>query len=152
MVIIAKLMAVRSNFLIESMIPPPSVFLLFYSKKFTFAQNSFKMTLSFQQIEVLIAQWTFEKKAQLLNFLVKDLNQSYPGIEKTPNVCGGSACIIRTRIPVWTLVSYRNDGLSDATLLDAYPTLRPQDLNNAWAYYAGNKKEIDQDIRENEED
>ena len=78
------------------------------------------MTLSLEKIEVLIAQWTFDKKARLLNFLAQDLNRTYPGIEKTPNVCGGRACIIRTRIPVWTLVSYKKLGLSDAGLLDAY--------------------------------
>ena len=131
----------------------PSVFHLFLIKKVLFLSKiSIKMTLSFQQIEVLIAQWTFDKKARLLNFLAQDLNQGYNGIEKTPNVCGGSACIIRTRIPVRTLVSYKKDGLSDATLLYEYPTLRQQDLNNAWAYYESNKKEINQDIQENEED
>jgi hypothetical protein len=34
-------------------------------------------------------------------------------------------------------------------LLDSYPSLRQQDLNNAWAYYKANKKEIDTDIKEN---
>ena len=110
------------------------------------------MTLSFQQIEVLIAQWTFDQKARLLNFIGKTLYQTFTGIEKTPNVCGGRARIIRTRIPVWTLVAYKKDGLSDATLLEAYPTLIPQDLVHAWVYYEANKKEIDQDIQENEDD
>ena len=110
------------------------------------------MTLSFQQIEVLVAQWTFEQKARLLNFLQKDLSQNYHGIEKTPNVCGGSACIVKTRIPVWTLVEFKQMGLSDEKLLYEYPTLRQHDLNNAWAYYVTNKKEIDQDILENNED
>ena len=110
------------------------------------------MTLSFNQLESFVAQLSLTKKAQLLNTISKDLGETYPGIEKTPNVCGGSACIIRTRIPVWTLVAYKKDGLSDATLLYEYPTLRQQDLNHAWAYYESNKKEINQDIRENEED
>ena len=109
------------------------------------------MTLSFQQIEVLVAHWTFEQKARLLNFLVKDLSPNYLGIEKTPDVCGGSACIVGTRIPVWTLINYRKLGVSDATLLDYYPTLHQQNLTNAWAYYEANKKEIEQDIRENDE-
>lgn len=109
------------------------------------------MTLSLQQIEVSIAQWTFEKKAYLLNSLAKSLDMTFPGIEKTSNVCGGSACIVRTRIPVWTLVNYRNLGVSDTTLLDYYPTLTQHDLFNAWAYYETHKKEIDQDRRENEE-
>ena len=110
------------------------------------------MTLSFQQIEILFTQWTFEKQAQLLNFIGKTLYQTYTGIEKTPNVCGGRARIVRTRIPVWILVAYKKDGLSDATLLDAYPTFIPQDLIHAWAYYAANKEEIDQDIFENNQD
>ncbi|NEP91259.1 MAG: DUF433 domain-containing protein [Okeania sp. SIO2C2] len=29
------------------------------------------------------------------------------GINKTPNVCGGDACVGNTRIPVWSLVSDR---------------------------------------------
>ena len=110
------------------------------------------MTLSFQQIEVLVAQWTFEQKIQLLNFMGKTLYQTYTGIEKTYNVCGGSACVVRTRIPVWTLVEYKRLGLTDEALLDAYPTLIQQDLIHAWAYYAENKKEIDQDIFENNQD
>ena len=109
------------------------------------------MTVSLSQVESLISKLSFIKKAQLLNYISKDLGEPYPGIEKTPNVCGGSACIIRTRIPVWTLVSFKKLGTNDATLLASYPTLRQQDLNNAWAYYKANKKEIDIDIQENNE-
>ncbi len=64
-------------------------------------------------------------------------------------MCGGSACVIRTRIPVWTLVSFKKLGINDLTLLSSYPTLRQQDLNNAWAYYKAKKNEIDTDIQEN---
>jgi uncharacterized protein (DUF433 family) len=109
------------------------------------------MTISFQQVEAIVAQLTFSKKAQLLNNIAKDIASSFPGIEKTTGVCGGSACIIRTRIPVWTLVTFKNMGTTDTQLLDAYPTLRQQDLNNAWAYYDANKAEIDLDIKENAE-
>jgi uncharacterized protein (DUF433 family) len=109
------------------------------------------MTLSFNQVEALIAKWSFEKKAELLYFISKGMGETFPGIEKTNGVCGGSACIIRTRIPIWTLVSLKNQGASDAVLLDAYPSLRQQDLNNAWAYYNAQKKEIDLDIKENHE-
>jgi uncharacterized protein (DUF433 family) len=109
------------------------------------------MTTSFQQVEALISNWSFSKKAQLLNTIAKDLGETFPGIEKTKGVCGGSACIIRTRIPVWTLVSFKNMGLNDVQLLESYPTLRQQDLKNAWAYYEANKTEIDTDIKENDE-
>jgi uncharacterized protein (DUF433 family) len=109
------------------------------------------MTLSYEQVESVVSTWTWAKKAQLLSVIFKDSGETAPGIEKTKGVCGGSACIIRTRIPVWTLVSLKNDGASDAVLLDAYPSLRQQDLNNAWAYYKAQKKEIDLDIKENHE-
>ena len=116
-----------------------------------FCPKLLTMTLSFNQVEALIAQLSFTNKAQLLYNISKDLNETFPGIEKTPNVCGGSACIIRTRIPVWTLVSFRKAGLNDVDLLTAYPTLRQQDLYNAWAYYQANQTEIDNDVKENNE-
>jgi uncharacterized protein (DUF433 family) len=72
-------------------------------------------------------------------------------IQKTPGVCGGDACIRTTRIPVWLLVGYRKDGLSDAELLEAYPSLTLADLSAAWWYYAENRAEIEQAIREQEE-
>ena len=107
------------------------------------------MTLSFEQVESLISKWSWAKKAQLLYHTSNDMGEIFPGIEKTSGVCGGSACIIRTRIPVWTLVELQQMGTSDATLLEFYPSLRRQDLIAAWAYYDANKKEIDSDIQEN---
>ena len=77
------------------------------------------------------------------------MNGEFPGIEKTPGVCGGVACIIRIRIPVRTLVAFKKMGLAGETLLSNYPTLRQQDLSNAWAYYLGHHEEIDLEIREN---
>lgn len=109
------------------------------------------MTLSLEQVESGISTWTWAKKAQLLSVISKDSKGLPLGIEKTTGVCGGSACIIRTRIPVWTLVELQQMGTSDATLLEFYPSLRQQDLTAAWAYYKANKKEIDLDIQENNE-
>jgi uncharacterized protein (DUF433 family) len=108
------------------------------------------MVLSFQEIAAFVTELPWSKKVQLLDVLSKNLGETFPGIEKTPNVCGGSACIIRTRIPVWTLVAFKKGGMNDAGLLSGYPTLRNQDLLHAWAYYKANKKEIDTEIIENE--
>ena len=77
--------------------------------------------------------------------------KSFPRIKKTPGVCGGDACIGNTRIPVWTLVSYRTLGASDAQLLENYPTLNQADLDAAWGYYDQNRPEIETAIRENDE-
>lgn len=74
-----------------------------------------------------------------------------PLIEKTPDVVGGSARIARTRIPVWTLESYRRQGLADAEILDAFPSLRAVDLAAAWSYVDAHCDEIHRDIQENDE-
>ena len=73
-----------------------------------------------------------------------------PGIESTLNICGGEPCIVRSRIPVRLLEQARRLGTSEAGLLQAYPTLRAQDLANAWNYLCAHAEEIDRQIRENE--
>ena len=42
-------------------------------------------------------------------------------------------------------------GVSEADLLLSYPTLRAEDLANAWAYYRAYRDQIEQQIRENED-
>ncbi len=42
-------------------------------------------------------------------------------ITKTPDLCGGDACIRGHRIPVWVLVGYRRLGKDDADLLAPIP-------------------------------
>jgi len=94
---------------------------------------------------------TRAEKAQLLQRIVQDLGDAFPGIESRSDVCGGEPCIVRTRIPVWVLVHARQLGVSEADLLRSYPTLRAEDLANAWAYFRAHRDEIEQQIRENEE-
>ncbi|NJK73396.1 MAG: DUF433 domain-containing protein [Oscillatoriales cyanobacterium RU_3_3] len=73
------------------------------------------------------------------------------GIEKTPDICGGSACIAGTRITVWGLVEARRIGYSEVDLLTSYPLLSATDIANAWAYAEAFPDEIETEIRENEE-
>jgi uncharacterized protein (DUF433 family) len=72
-------------------------------------------------------------------------------VQKTPNVCGGRACIRKTRITVWGLVNARRLGATDDQILRNIVGLAPDDLLAAWDYYRDHRAEIDQDIRENEE-
>ncbi len=72
-------------------------------------------------------------------------------ITKTPNVCGGDACIRNSRITVWGLVNYRRLGMADAEILTSIAGLTLADLKAAWEYYELNRVEIDRNIRENEE-
>ncbi len=102
------------------------------------------------ETEKLLAKLNRAEKAQVLQWIVQDLGDAFPGIESNPGVSGGEACIVRTRIPVWILVQARNLGTSEADILHAYPTLRAEDLSNAWAYYRAHKEEIDKNIEENE--
>ena len=83
--------------------------------------------------------------------MARDLGDAFPGIESHPGVCGGEPCIVRTRIPVWVLEQSRRLGISEADLLRSYPTLRAEDLTNAWAYVPLHRREIDLQILENEE-
>jgi uncharacterized protein (DUF433 family) len=69
-------------------------------------------------------------------------------ILETPGICGGSPRIRNTRIPVRSLVQYRQYGTSDTELLEIYPTLHQGDLEAAWNYYALHQDEIDQEIEE----
>jgi len=100
--------------------------------------------------ERLLSEMTRAEKAQVLQWVVRDLGDAFPGIESRRDVCGGEACIVRTRIPVWLLVQARRLGSSESDLLQAYPTLRAEDLANAWAYARAHPGEIDQQIQENE--
>ena|SRR5690349_1031356 len=103
-----------------------------------------------QEAEKLLTGMTRAEKAQLLQLVVRDLGDAFPGIESTPGICGGAARIVRTRIPVWVLEQARRLGTSEAELLLAYPTLRAEDLTNAWAYIRSHREEVEREIVENE--
>ncbi len=103
-----------------------------------------------KQVEKILSSLTRAEKAELLQWVVQDLGESFPGIEITPGVCGGEPRIVRTRIPVWLLEQARRLGARDAELLQSYPTLRAEDLANAWAYVRSHLNEIDHQIQENE--
>lgn len=103
-----------------------------------------------QEVEKLLASMTRAEKAQLLQWVVHDLGDAFPGIESSPGVCGGEPCVVRTRIPVWVLEQARRLGTTEAEILRCYPTLRAEDLANAWAYVRSHRQEIEQQIQENE--
>ena len=103
-----------------------------------------------ERIRELIPDITTAEKAELLQWIVRDIGGAFPGIESNPGVLGGDPCIVRTRIPVWLLAQARILGSSEADILRAYPTLRAEDLTNAWAYYRANGDEIERQIKENE--
>ena len=111
-------------------------------------QVDFMSTLA--EIEAQISTLSRAEKAQVLRWVVNDLDEAFPGIDAVPGVCGGEARIVRTRIPVWLLVQAQRLGTSEADLLRAYPTITAEDLANAWAYHRAHPAEIDRQILDNE--
>lgn len=96
--------------------------------------------------EALLSSLTPGEKARLLQRVAQELGNAFPGIDSIPDVCGGEPTIVRTRIPVWVLEQARRLGLTEAALLQAYPTLRAEDLAHAWSYVRAHREEIDRQI------
>lgn len=105
-----------------------------------------------QEAEQVLSRLNASEKSLMLQWIVKNMGNSFPGIENRPDVCGGVPCVVRTRIPVWLLVKARLTGMKDADLLNCYPVLRAEDLTDSWAYYGAHKNEIEKQIQENEAD
>jgi uncharacterized protein (DUF433 family) len=108
------------------------------------------MATTLDTVRRLLAELTPAEKAQVLQWVASGLFNAFPGIERQPDIQGGDACIVRTRIPVWGLVRYRQLGMTEADLLRNYPTLRAEDLANAWAYFDAHRDEIQRRIAEDE--
>ena len=106
---------------------------------------------SLTDFEKMLPTFSRGEKAQILKWVVRELDDDFPGIDSMPDVCGGNPCIIRTRIPVWLLEHARRLGTTEQELLAAYPQLRAEDLVNAWAYARSHSTEIHTQIRENQE-
>jgi uncharacterized protein (DUF433 family) len=108
------------------------------------------MTSNLESAEKLLAGMNRAEKAQVLQWAAQDISESWPGIESRPEVCGGEACLVRTRIPVWVLEHARRLGVKESVLLNSYPTLTAQDLANAWGYARARRQEIEEAIAANE--
>jgi uncharacterized protein (DUF433 family) len=103
-----------------------------------------------EKVQELLPEMSAAEKAQVLQWVARDLGGAFPGIESTPGVLGGEPCLVRTRIPVWLLVQARQAGASEADILRSFPGLTAEDLTNAWAYYRTHRDDIEQQMRENE--
>lgn len=106
--------------------------------------------MSLQEIEQQLLGLTPSEKVRVLERLAGELGEQWLGIEKRVDVAGGEACIVRTRIPVWTLEGYRRLGWEEARILQNYPSLRPSDLLNAWAYVEEHPAEIEDALSKNQ--
>jgi uncharacterized protein (DUF433 family) len=105
--------------------------------------------MTLKELEPQLLALSDNEKAQAVQLLSQGKTSTIQGIEKTPGVCGGSACVAGTRITVWGLVESRRVGYSEADLLISYSTISATNLANAWAYAAAFPDEIEAEIEEN---
>lgn len=110
------------------------------------------MTTTFDDIRDAVLHLPKGDQARILSMMALEVADAHPGIDFQNNVCGGSARIIRTRIPVRLLESLRRGGRTDAELLTAYPSLTAEDLANAWHYARTHQEEMDREIAANGDD
>ena len=103
--------------------------------------------MALQQIQSQLLALSPDEKTQAIQLLSASLNGHWPGIQKTSGVMGGDACIRQTRIPIWLLVSLRQQGATETYLLEDYPDLTAADLTNAWLYAEANSSEIQTALR-----
>ena len=108
-----------------------------------------RMTTSFDTIRDAVLHMPKGDQVRILSAVALEVADAHPGIDFQDNVCGGSARIISTRIPVWLLESLRRGGKTDAELLAAYPSLNAEDLANAWNYARTRREEMDREIATN---
>ena len=107
------------------------------------------MATTFDQAQSVVAALPRQERARLFVWMAADIADQLPGIEFDPRVCGGSARMAGTRIPVWSLEKWRRLGSSNEEILRNYPTLQATDLLNAWQYVARHSQEIEREISEN---
>lgn len=101
----------------------------------------------------IVGELNDAEKQTLLSILVHQLGGTpTDAITHTPGVVGGRARIRNTRIPVWSIVEAKKMGMTDERILNAFPALSLNDIENALQYYATHRSEIEADIADQEEE
>lgn len=74
-------------------------------------------------------------------------------ISKTKGVCGGRACVVGVRVPVWLIVErvYRL-GQTPEECLQIWPDLNLAKIHDALSYYFDHPAEIDKDLADHSEE
>ena len=109
-------------------------------------------TTTFDSIRDAVLLLPKGDQVRLLAVVAMQVTEAHSGIDFNERVCGGSARIVRTRIPIWLLESLRRGGKTDAELLTAYPSHTAEDLAKAWNYARIHRDEMDREIAANGDD
>ncbi len=78
--------------------------------------------------------------------------EPFTRIVRDPRIVGGEPTVKGTRIPVRSIVLFREHEGSLADIFKAFPRLTADDVREALAYYEAHRAEIDGYIRENQDD
>ncbi len=76
---------------------------------------------------------------------------SYPHIVRNPEIGGGEPRVAGSRISVRVIVQTARYARDTVELYGAHPTITPEAIEEALAYYETHREEIDHFIKENED-
>jgi uncharacterized protein (DUF433 family) len=75
-------------------------------------------------------------------------NVVHEHISKTPDICGGKACIAGHRIRVMDIVAlHEQRGYSPDEIVDMFPAITLADVHAALVYYFDHRAEIESDFK-----
>ena len=63
-------------------------------------------------------------------------------ISVTPDIRSGKPCIKGTRITVYDILEYLAGGMTEAEILDDFPSLRPEHIRAALAFAAARERRL----------
>lgn len=72
-------------------------------------------------------------------------------VRETPGVCGGYPCVGNSRIPVRSLVIAFRKLRDIALVVEAFPTLTPEQIRGALDWYIVHPERVEEDIERNEQ-
>ena len=76
--------------------------------------------MTIQELEAQLERLSRDEKGHVFQHLALELIHAWPDIKKVPGVQGGDACVVRTRIPVWTMEAYRRLSWSKSTFSQTF--------------------------------
>lgn len=101
-----------------------------------------------KEIEQFLAKLSRTEKAEVLQWVTRDLGESLPGIDTKVNPVEAEVGV--HSISVWWLVREKKLGATEEQLLRRHHGLLAEDLVKAWDYYHSHREEIDRQIEQYE--
>jgi len=105
--------------------------------------NKFSILIVYCQGKLFNSVWAGAKfdSCQLhRNFMEKKIMLTLDRITSNPVIMNGKPCIRGKRITVWIVLNLLANGMSKAEILDDYPYLEQEDIEQCLQYAASSKK------------